>query len=122
MSKGEIIKTIVEQHGDNERVLNSLFGHVIIEACKAEINKPLDLKRVRTMNESLSFLLEQIEICSEEIKNALNKKADMDEMNESGLPFFYEQRELDDAHKTIDDFISQRVQFENQIKNLLNEI
>lgn len=122
MSKFEIIKTIVESHENHPEKISGMFGKTIVDNCIKELNAVPDLKRVRIMNESLSFLLEQIEICSDEIKTALNKKSEMEETNDLGLPFFHPQQELDEVQKTIDDFNSQRAQYENQIKNLLNEI
>lgn len=122
MSKFEIIKTIVESHENHPEKISGMFGKTIVDNCIKELNAVPDINRIRTMNDSLSFLLEQIEICSDEIIKALNKKIEMHDMNELDLPFFHGQHELDDAQKTIDDFTSQRAQYENQIKNLLNEI
>ena len=122
MSKFEIIKTIVESHENYPEKISGMFGKTIVENCIKELNAVPDINRIRTMNDSLSFLLEQIEICSDEIIKALNKKIEMHDMNKLNLPFFHGQQKLDAAQKTIDDFTSQRAQYENQIKKLLNEI
>lgn len=91
MAKHEIIKTIVEQHRDNERVLNSLFGHVIIEACKKELNRPIEEYYILIKSSArLLVRLDQLKSKNEFIRQDIKFKI---KMNEDGFPFPYEIEE-----------------------------
>lgn len=96
MAKHEIIKTIVEQHGDNERVLNSLFGHVIIEACKTELNRPIE-EYFPLIKASARLLvrLDQLKTKNQFLKDDVQYRQ---KLNEEGFPFPYN---TDEDEKTI---------------------
>lgn len=103
MAKHEIIKTIVEQNGDNERVLNSLFGHVIIEACKKELNRPVE--EYFTLIKSSARLLvrlDQIKTKTQFLKDDLKFRKGM---NEEGFPFPYEIEEIEKKIQVNEDKI-----------------
>lgn len=91
MAKHEIIKTIVEQHGDNERVLNSLFGHVIIEACKKELKRPVeDYFPLIKSSARLLVRLDQIKTKTQFLKEDVEYRK---KLNKEGFPFPYEVEE-----------------------------
>lgn len=98
MAKHEIIKTIVDQHGDNERVLNSLFGHVIIEACKKELNRPVE-EYFTLIKASARLLvrLDQVKTNTQFLKDDLRFRKGM---NEDGFPFPYEIEEIEKKIKS----------------------
>jgi hypothetical protein len=62
MTKTEIIKAIAEQ--SHHESVKGLFGGIVVNACIEELNKPFDLERVKTLIDSASYLINQIETCN----------------------------------------------------------
>jgi hypothetical protein len=117
MAKGEIIKTIVEQHGDNERVLNSLFGHVIIEACKKELNRPIEesfplIKAAHALIVQIDGLKTKVQFIKDDVKY-------LEKLNEEGFPFPYtfetQEKEISDNEEKIKMLYA-------SIENILNQL
>ena len=63
-TKHEIIKTIVELGNDNPNMMHSLLGSAIYNDCKDVLNAQTDERKVRAINDSISYLLHEIDRCS----------------------------------------------------------
>lgn len=61
MKKIEIIKAIAEH--EDHTIQKGLFGELIVNACIEELNKPFNLEQVKTLIDSASYLINQIETC-----------------------------------------------------------
>ena len=61
MKKIEIIKAIAEH--EDHTIQKGLFGDVIVKACIEELKKPFNLEKTKSLIDSASYLINQIETC-----------------------------------------------------------
>lgn len=61
MTKTEIIKAIAEH--EDHAIQRGIFGDAIIENCIKVLNEPFNLEKAKTLIDSASYLINQIETC-----------------------------------------------------------
>jgi len=70
MTKHELIKTIVEQGEDNPNMMQSLLGTAIYNNAKGLLTQQPDVETIRALADSMLFIIEQMDKCTEAIKTA----------------------------------------------------
>jgi hypothetical protein len=75
MTKHELIKTIVEQGDDNPNMMQSLIGTAIYTNAKTLLNKQPDVETIRALADSMLYIIEQMDKCTEGIKTAHDSDA-----------------------------------------------
>jgi hypothetical protein len=70
MTKHELIKTIVEQGDDNPNMMQSLIGTAIYNNAKRLLTQQPDVEQIRSLADSMLFIIEQMDKCTEGIKTA----------------------------------------------------
>ncbi len=68
-TKHQIVKTIVEMAQDNEGMAKSILGNEIVNACEEVLNRRIDVAKTKTIIDSASYLIEQIEKCDSSIRS-----------------------------------------------------
>jgi hypothetical protein len=75
MTKHQLIKTIAEQGEDNPNMMQSLLGAAIYSTAKGLLNKQPDVETIRALADSMLFIIEQMDKCTEGIKTAHDSEA-----------------------------------------------
>jgi hypothetical protein len=70
MTKHNLIRTIVEQGEDNPNMMQSLLGAAIYNNAKTLLNQQPDVETIRALADSMLFIIEQMDKCTEAIKTA----------------------------------------------------
>jgi len=70
MTKHELIKTIVEQGEDNPGIFETLLGNAIMQAAFDVLYTPVDVEKTRALADSMLYIIEQMDKCTEAIKTA----------------------------------------------------
>jgi hypothetical protein len=70
MTKHNLIRTIVEQGEDNPGMMQSLIGTAIYNNAKTLILQQPDVETIRALADSMLFIIEQMDKCTEGIKTA----------------------------------------------------
>jgi hypothetical protein len=70
MTKHNLIRTIVEQGEDNPNMMQSLLGIAIYNNAKTLLTHQPDVEVIRTLADSMLFIIEQMDKCTEAIKTA----------------------------------------------------
>ena len=70
MTKHDLIKTIVEQGEDNPNMMQSLIGTAIYNNAKMLLIQQPDVESIRALADSMLFIIEQMDKCTEGIKTA----------------------------------------------------
>jgi hypothetical protein len=75
MTKHQLIKTIAEQGDDNPNMMQSLLGAAIYSTAKGLLNKQPDVETIRALADSMLYIIEQMDKCTEGIKTAHDSEA-----------------------------------------------
>jgi hypothetical protein len=118
----QIVRTIAEMANDNEQMTKSILGEHIILKCVKLNEKPFIFKEVKPLIDSCSFLVKQIETCDECIEALDEKHRDMIWTNQSGLPFIYEDIEIDRVKNELEDYARQKELFTKQLIEAIEKI
>jgi hypothetical protein len=70
MTKHNLIRTIVEQGDDNPNMMQSLLGIAIYTNAKTLLNQQPDVETIRALADSMLYIIEQMDKCTEGIKTA----------------------------------------------------
>jgi hypothetical protein len=70
MTKHDLIKTIAEQGEDNPNMMQSLLGSAIYINAKTLLNQQPDIETIRALADSMLYIIEQMDKCTEGIKTA----------------------------------------------------
>jgi hypothetical protein len=70
MTKHNLIRTIVEQGEDNPNMMQSLLGIAIYNNAKGLLTQQPDVETIRALADSMLFIIEQMDKCTEAIKTA----------------------------------------------------
>lgn len=118
----QIVRTIADMANDNEQMTKSILGKFVVEECVKLSEKPFVFKEVKPLIDSCSFLVAQIETCDDCIESLNEKFRDMIWTNQSGLPFIYEEKEIERVKSEIEDFIRQKELFTKQLIEAIEKI
>jgi len=118
----QIVRTIAEMAFDNEKMTKSILGSFVVDECVKLTRKPFVFKEVKPLIDSCSFLVAQIEICENAIRVLNEKIKDMNWTNQSGLPFLYEQKEIDKVQESLEATIRQKELFTKQLIEAIEKI
>lgn len=80
MNKTDIIKAIAE-HGDHT-IQRGIFGDAIVDNCINILKQPLDIEEIKKLNQSIAYLIAQIELCEQRATYCRNSGKSLWEMNE----------------------------------------
>jgi hypothetical protein len=75
MTKHELIRTIVEQGEDNPNMMQSLIGTAIYTNAKTLLTHQPDVETIRALADSMLYIIEQMDKCTEGIKTAHDSEA-----------------------------------------------
>jgi hypothetical protein len=75
MTKHELIKTIVEQGEDNPGIFETLLGNAIMQAAFQILYTPVNVEKTRALADSMLYIIEQMDKCTEGIKTAQDSDA-----------------------------------------------
>lgn len=115
MTSKQIISTIANMAKDNKKMTESILGGHIVKECVKLNEKPFIFKEVKPLIDSCCYLSKQIEICTEKIETCSSQINTMDELNNSGFPFTYEQREIDRVKSDLADATRQKELYTKQL-------
>jgi hypothetical protein len=118
----QIVRTIAEMANDNEQMTKSILGKFVVEECVKLNEKPFIFKEVKPLIDSCSYLVKQIEDCVEKIETFSEQHTTMIELNKSGFPFPYEQREIDRVKNDLEDYARQKELFTKQLIEAIEKI
>jgi hypothetical protein len=118
----QIVRTIAEMANDNEQMTKSILGKFVVEECVKLNEKPFIFKEVKPLIDSCSFLVKQIEMCSDGIEALENKLTTMKSLNDEGFVFPYEPRDFDKVQESLNDTIRQKELFTKQLIESIEKI
>jgi hypothetical protein len=75
MTKHNLIRTIVEQGDDNPNMMQSLLGTAIYNNAKVILTRQPSIETIRALADSMLFIIEQMDKCTEGIKTAHDSEA-----------------------------------------------
>jgi hypothetical protein len=118
----QIVRTIADMANDNEQMTKSILGKFVVEECVKLSEKPFVFKEVKPLIDSCSYLVKQIEDCTDGIEALENKLTTMKSLNEEGFVFPYEQGEFDIVKAGIEAVIRQKELFTKQLIEAIEKI
>lgn len=118
----QIVKTIASMANDNLKQTESILGNHIVNECVKLNEKPFVFSEVKPLIDSCCYLGKQIEICTEKINKCTEQIQTMNELNDSGFPFPYEQREIDRVKSDLEDATRQKELFTKQLIEAIEKL
>ena len=87
MTKHDLIRTIVEQGEDNPNMMQSLIGTAIYNNAKGLLTQQPDVETIRALADSMLFIIEQMDKCTEGIKTA-NDSAEVQSLERQRAKYY----------------------------------
>ena len=104
------------------RFNDGILGKFVVEECVKLNEKPFIFKEVKPLIDSCSFLVKQIEVCTDSIEALENKLVTMRDLNDEGFVFPYEPRDFDKVQESLNDTIRQKELFIKQLIEAIEKI
>ena len=118
----QIVRTIAEMANDNEQMTKTILGKFVVDECILLSKKPFIFKEVKPLIDSCSYLVKQIEMCSDEIEALENKYVTMESLNEEGVVFPFEPQDFAKVKESKEATIRQKELYVKQLIEAIEKI